>query len=200
MKPKYEKECTTITKSNSSFSYLFLIPLALGILLDLVVELGTNSWLPTFLTKSNRTSYIEAGIVLSFFWAMFSVGRLVSGKIADRYGFTKLLLIFSSLGAFAGLFALLAKGLIANIVAWGLVGLSIAPTYPIIMAIVYRRFTSSAGSVIGKIVTVGYAGSALIAPIFGTIDSILGPVYATSLIPLSSIGLMILFYKLRDTN
>jgi len=200
VKVRQKNETMSSISSKNNFDYSLLLLLSFGIFLELIVELGTNSWLPTFLSKTNRTSYIEAGVVLSIFWGAFSLSRLMSGKIADKYGFEKTLAIFSFVGMLAGVMALFTSGFILNAVIWALIGFSIAPTYPIIMAIAYQKFTSSAGATIGKIVFLGYISTLLIAPVFGTIDNLFGSIYATLLIPLSSLGLTILFLKLKKID
>lgn len=91
-------------------------------------SLGT--WTYTLLTESRGVATTLAGFFAGSYWFTFTIGRIVAGLFAKRVGVNKLVL-----GALTG--ALVGAGLLiwnpftlANVIAVGIIGLSIAPIFP----------------------------------------------------------------------
>lgn len=74
-----------------------------------VSELAVGGWLVNFLEKAYRWDTVKASGLLSAFFLLFSVGRLVLGPLTDKIGFTLSLIIFSGFSAVCT-FAALAGG------------------------------------------------------------------------------------------
>lgn len=97
-------------------------------------ETSLGTWTYTLLTESRGVDAALAGFFAGSYWFTFTIGRIVAGLIARRVGVNKLVL-----GGLAG--ALLGAGLliwnpseIANVIAVGVIGLSIAPIFPAMMS------------------------------------------------------------------
>jgi fucose permease len=97
-------------------------------------ESSLGIWTYTLLTESRGVDKTLAGFFTSSYWFTFTIGRIAAGLIARRVGANKLVL-----GGLVG--ALLGAGLLiwnpsamANVLAVGIIGLSIAPIFPAMMS------------------------------------------------------------------
>jgi len=191
-----EKRHIIIQKQQRNFDNLFIL-LSACVFLDYLIGTALTVWLPTFLVETNKVNYIESGIVLSCVWGFITIGRFAVGKIADNIGFKKTLLIFSLLGAFSGFAAIFANGFFSNAIVWGIVGLALSPTYPLIVALTYNKYSDSAGLQLGRIYAIGSFSSFIIPPLFGTVSNFAGFYVATLIIPISSLILFILVLRIK---
>jgi fucose permease len=97
-------------------------------------ETSLGTWTYTLLTESRGVDKALAGFFAGSYWFTFTVGRIVAGLIANKIGGNKLVK-----GGLIG--ALLGAGLLiwnpfvlANVIAVGIIGLSIAPIFPAMMS------------------------------------------------------------------
>ncbi|BAJ64141.1 MFS transporter [Anaerolinea thermophila] len=97
-------------------------------------ESSLGTWTYTLLTESRGVDKTLAGFFAGSYWFTFTIGRILAGLVAHRVGINKLVL-----GGLTG--ALLGAGLliwnpaeIANVIAVGLIGISIAPIFPAMMS------------------------------------------------------------------
>jgi fucose permease len=97
-------------------------------------ESSLGIWTYTLLTESRGVDKTLAGFFTSSYWFTFTIGRIAAGMIARQVGVNKLVL-----GGLVG--ALLGAGLLiwnpsemANVLAVGVIGLSIAPIFPALMS------------------------------------------------------------------
>jgi MFS family permease len=174
-----------------------LILILVASFLTFIIGMGVSTWLPTYLVGTSKVSYFESSIVLSSFWLTFAVGRLFIGKMADKEGYKKILVMFPIIQTACGITAIFLNGLIPNVIIWGIVGLMQAPYYPLLVTIAYNKFRNSSGQVMGKIVATGFAGSLIVAPLIGTLAKVTDQNMATLVIAAASFGLFITFLKMK---
>jgi len=174
-----------------------LILILVASFLTFIIGMGVSTWLPTYLVSTSKVSYFESSIVLSSFWLAFAVGRLFIGKIADKKGFKKILVIFPIIQTVCGITAIFLNNLIPNVIIWGIVGLMQAPYYPLLVTIAYNKFRNSSGQVMGRIVATGFLGSLIVAPLIGTLAKVTDQNMATLVIAATSFGLFITFLKMK---
>ncbi|MGQ9782265.1 MAG: MFS transporter [Nitrososphaeria archaeon] len=196
----YLRAPTTIKKTvaygKEEYGTSFLILLA-GMLLIFVWGAGVNSWLPTYIVSTGKASYLEASAILSCFWGATTVMRGLVGKIAEKVDEKTMLIWLTTTGFVMGVLSLFASGFVPNAIIWSVVGLSFAPVYPLIITITYNRYRRSPGRIIGRLVAIGNAGALISAPLIGEVNSISNPHVATLIIPISSLTIAILFFRLK---
>lgn len=133
-------------------------------------ESSLGTWTYTLLTESRGVDVTLAGFFAGSYWFTFTVGRVVAGVIAKRLGVNRLVL-----GGLIG--ALLGAGLliwnpseIANVVAVGIIGLSIAPIFPAMMSGTRTRVGErhSANTIGMQMAATGF-GTAVIPSLMGVL-------------------------------
>ncbi|HYF62670.1 MAG TPA: MFS transporter, partial [Herpetosiphonaceae bacterium] len=135
-------------------------------------EGGLGTWTYTLLTESRGIDPTVAGFFAGSYWFTFTIGRILAGVIARRVGGTALVL-----GGLIG--ALLGAGLLvwnpfelANVVAVGIIGISIAPIFPAMMSGTRARVGDQhAANTIGMQMTATGFGNAVIPSLMGVLAS-----------------------------
>ena len=133
-------------------------------------EGGLGTWTYTLLTESRGVDPTLAGFFAGSYWFTFTIGRIVAGVIAARTGVHKLVL-----GGLAG--ALLGSVLLiwnpfemANVVAVGFIGVSIAPIFPGMMSGTRTRVGAHhAANTIGMQMAATGLGTAAIPGLMGAL-------------------------------
>jgi len=133
------------------------------------LESTTGQWCFTLLRERHQLGIEAAGSWTSAYWASLTVGRVVFGWFADRLG-SERLLRWSSLGMLGGA-ALLAFG--SGAVGRSgllLLGLSLAPVFPTLMASTPARLGDAvARHAIGFQVSAATLGSTLLPSLTGVL-------------------------------
>ncbi|MDT8380652.1 MAG: MFS transporter [Brevefilum sp.] len=133
-------------------------------------ETSLGTWTYTLLTESRGVDKALAGFFAGSYWFTFTVGRIIAGLIANKIGVNKLVK-----GGLMG--ALLGAGLLiwnpfvlANVIAVGIIGLSIAPIFPAMMSGTKIRVGDHfAGNTIGMQMTATGLGTAVIPSLMGVL-------------------------------
>lgn len=151
-------------------------------------EATLGTWAYTLLVKSRGIDPEVAGLWVSGYWAMFTLGRIVAGVFAKRVGIN--FLVQGGLVA-----ALFGAALLwwnptnaANLVAVALIGFTIAPIFPALMSGTAERVgVHHAANTIGMQMAATGLGIALIPSLVG----ILADHISLEVIPVSLIILFI---------
>lgn len=124
-----------------------------------VSELAVGGWLVNFLEKAYAWDTVRASGLLSAFFLVFSLGRLLLGALTDRIGFVLSLIIFSCFSAVCTFAALAGGERLAFLFA--LSGAGIAIIYPTVMAFIARRYPNGSDTAITFVVTLMGLGSVI---------------------------------------
>ncbi|WP_342566397.1 MFS transporter [Paenibacillus sp. FSL R7-0345] len=124
-----------------------------------VSELAVGGWLVNFLEKAYDWDTVKASGLLSVFFLLFSVGRLVLGPVTDKIGFTLSLIIFSGFAAVCTFAAIAGGESLAFLFAAA--GLGIAMIYPTVMAFIAKRYPNGSDTAITFTVTMMGLGSVI---------------------------------------
>ncbi|MDF9842649.1 fucose permease [Paenibacillus sp. PastF-1] len=124
-----------------------------------VSELAVGGWLVNFLEKAYDWDTVKASGLLSVFFLLFSVGRLVLGPVTDKIGFTLSLIIFSGFSAVCTFAAIAGGESLAFLFAAA--GLGIAMIYPTVMAFIAKRYPNGSDTAITFTVTMMGLGSVI---------------------------------------
>ncbi len=131
-------------------------------------EVTVGTWAYTLLTESRGIGTQSAGLLISGYWAAFTVGRILAGLFAKRVGVNRLVA--------GGLVAALLGGVLlwwnpvraANLISIPLIGLAIAPIFPALISGTSRRVgANNAANTIGMQMAASGMGTAVIPSLVG---------------------------------
>lgn len=134
------------------------------------LEGSVGLWIASYLVMVRGIGTATAASIVAQFYLGITVGRLVSGFIAQWLTSENQIRVGQALIA-CGLLGLLAlDGTVAAGVSILLMGLGCAPIYPSIVALTPKRFGSKASQgLVSLQMACAYAGSMLVPPIFGLV-------------------------------
>jgi fucose permease len=175
--------------------------LLLGLFLFLYVscEVGVWNWLPRHLIaqgipESRALNILSVGFALGLL-----VGRLLASPILIRVSATAVTLIASIVMAVTTFLMLRTKRPSAALVLVGLAGLSMAPVYPTVLAIVGDVSPQMTSTAIGFAITCGWLGLAVSSRVIGGIagGDPLRLRNALTVIPASAVLMIVLSIVIR---
>ena len=133
-------------------------------------EVTVGTWAYTLLTESRGIRPESAGLLVSSYWAAFTVGRILAGLYAKRVGVNRLVtggLMVAMLGAVL-LWWNPVKA--ANLISIPLIGLAIAPIFPALISGTSRRVGAhNAANTIGMQMAASGLGTAVIPSLVGVL-------------------------------
>jgi len=131
------------------------------------LEISTAGWIRTFLEKDLAVSSESSKIILTSFWIMMMLGRLIASQVVKRVRGPQLLL-GCSVGAIAGLVLMaLAPNMLIATAGIILCGLSYAPVFPTTAGTASTYFARIFGTVFGMLMTLALLSGAVIPPAIG---------------------------------
>ena len=174
-----------------------ILALGTGIGLYVAAEMGVSSWLVRFLAAAPLT---VATTSLGLFWGGLMLGRLVSARFADRFDHLRLATAASAASAVALAGAIAVPAIPVQIALFALVGFTLGPIYPLIMAVAGERFQGRASAVSGILTAAGVVGGVVYPPLMGLLSVSVGLTAAmagTALICLGCAGAIVVAGRLR---
>ncbi len=188
--PEHDDTAPTLSRR------LYKTPLlwTFGILLGLYIgaEVGMGGWTSLYMERTTDFSADTAALVVSGFWLSFTLGRLVSTVLGGRMSAWNLLAL--ALGGALGsslLMALSAGSPTLTIIAVLLIGLSFAPTYATVIALVTVHFRRAQSHAVSFVVVMGSVGALGITWMQGVILERVSPqasIFFVSVVILMMIG------------
>ena len=174
-----------------------LLLLSLFMFLYVACEVGVWNWLTKYLVTVNFDRS-TAGHVVSYGFAFgILVGRLVVSRIIIKVPAINVLLAAAVLMSITT-YAMLSLGSPAAItLAVFCAGLSMAPVFPTVLAIVGDTFLRGTATAMGIVITCGWLGLAVSSPIIGALAQ--GDRYgrALLLLPVFSVLMIVVNFLLR---
>jgi len=139
------------------------------------IEGAAGQWTYSLFTEARSVASSTAGLWISIFWGSFTVARLISGLVVDRIGILSLLRL-SMLGGICG--AAFIWWNVANVLGFlglALVGLSLGPIFPSLIANTPRRFgVEHAANAIGFQIGAASLGVGILPGLAGVLAEHLG--------------------------
>lgn len=131
------------------------------------LEISTAGWIRTFLENDLAVTSESSKMILTSFWIMMMLGRLIASQVVRRVRGPQLLL-GCSLGAIVGL-TLMALAPNALIATAGIIlcGLCYAPVFPTTAGTASTYFSRIFGTVFGMLMTPALLSGAVIPPAIG---------------------------------
>ncbi len=111
-------------------------------------ESTLSGWFPALWVKMNTLKLIPASLIPAIFWAAITLGRLISGSIADRMGLPKFITILTSITLVLGLGLWLFAGWpMATLAVVFLIGSVLGGIFPTLMASTASHYLERTGEV-----------------------------------------------------
>jgi fucose permease len=171
---------------------------ALVFLLYTGLEVTVGQWSYSLFTIGRGVNPTQAGAWISLYWFGLTAGRFVVGAVAHRVR-PGTLLWLGALGALAGALLIgLVPAAWASVSGLMLVGLSLAPIFPALIATTAARVgVAHAANTIGLQVACAGAGAALIPWVIGQGVAVAGPpVIAPAIV--ATAGAYLLLFAVTD--
>lgn len=150
--------------------------LLLGFFAYCAAEATAMYWASTYFAEVKHISAEQAANFASLFYIGMTVGRFVSGFVADRLGDRKMIVIGTCILT-CGVAALLIPTDVypVAVAAFLVIGLGCAPVYPCIIHATPGNFgAENSGAIIGVQMASAYIGSTFIPPLYGLLGNALG--------------------------
>jgi fucose permease len=195
-KTTYCQDSTPESTSNPlASSFLWIAGLAMFFYVG--VEVSTGGWITVFWSTSLPDSFIPASSTATIFWLTLTIGRLFSGKIADRIGLTTYLFAASA-GTFllSALWRLLPQGN-WTLLLIALLGFLCSGQFPTAMAVVTAHFPGKSGIAAGFISVFSGLSGFFIPSGIGRLADIYGISVLTLSVMLLALLLMVFTYIFR---
>ncbi len=183
--------------SSNPITSPFLWVAGLAMFFYVGVEVSTGGWITVFWSTTLPDSFIPASFTATVFWLALTIGRLFSGKIADRIGLTNYLLAASTGTLLLSvLWRLLPQG------GWtllliALLGFLCSGQFPTAMAIVTAHFPGKSGIAAGFISVFAGLSGFFIPSGIGRLADIYGISVLTPSVMLLALLLVIFTYVFR---
>lgn len=132
------------------------------------LEVCAGQWTYTLLTESRGIAPSVAGAWVSGYWGCLTVGRLLSGAVVTRLSVQTMLRGCMALSLLSAALIWLNLAPWVTMVAIGLLGLSLAPMFPSLIALTPARMgPEHSANTVGFQIAAAAAGGALLASSFG---------------------------------
>jgi fucose permease len=145
------------------------------------LETTAGQWCFTLLRERHGLGVEAAGAWTSGYWASLTLGRILLGFVVDRLGPDRLLRL-ASVGMLAGAALFSAREDLVGRVGLLLLGLSLAPVFPTLMARTPARLGAASRLAVGFQVSAATLGSASLPAVAGFLVARFGlgivPVFA----------------------
>jgi fucose permease len=159
-----------VAQTTSAFATLRLPIVILSVLLFFLytgVETTTGQWSYSLFVEERSISPYMAGVMISLYWAMLTVGRIVFGAAAERTGLDRLMRL-SMMGALLAAVLFLFRSPWISLVTVGLMGLSLSAIFPTLTADTPQRVgLRHANHAIGLQTGAASVGVAVLPSLFG---------------------------------
>ena len=171
-----------------------LLLLSLFLFLYVACEVGVWNWLTKYLVAVNFDR-ATAGHVVSYGFAFgILVGRIVVSRILIKVSALNVLLAAAVLMAVTTYAMLTLGSTTAITIAVFCAGLSMAPVFPTVLAIVGDTFVRGTATAMGIAITCGWLGLAVSSPIIGSLAQ--GDQYGRALMLLPIFSVLLIFVNL----
>jgi FHS family glucose/mannose:H+ symporter-like MFS transporter len=131
------------------------------------LEVSTNGFIRTFLEKDLTSSARTSSIILTSFWVMMMVGRLVASQVVKKVRGPQLVL-GSAVGAILGLVLIaLASNVVMVAAGAAICGLCYGPIFPTTAGTASTYFSRIFGTVFGILMALALLSGAVVPPAIG---------------------------------
>ncbi len=165
-------ESEAFVSNRSALKLPFVRTALVGFVFFCAVETTSGLWASTYLHQARGMSAADAAMGASMFYGAITLGRLLTGFVANRLSGAKLIRIGQCVClAGAAVVALPVPPAVAML-GIAVIGLGTSPIYPSMLHETPRRFgAENSQAVVGLQMAFAYIGSTLVPPLFGSLAS-----------------------------
>ena len=164
--------------NNNQSGSIYMSPLlwifGLAIAAYVGIEASVYSWIPVYWGGVSGIKSIPASLTASFFWVTLTVGRLICGRIADKIGLTRFVLLVSIAVFLVSLSWTALPGAVFTLGCVFLMGFLLAGIYPTIMAYITDRFPGNSGKTVAFITIFASIGGFFAPSLLGRLADYFG--------------------------
>jgi fucose permease len=161
-------DVTILVKNNIIIYFLFLLFAYVG------VEQAIVGWLPTYLITTLGVSHFTSSSTLSLFFIGLTIGRLLTGLISEKIGYSNTLLTLSLGSSVFLLLIFIFNSAIPVILFFMFTGFFLSGVFPTVMALVGSIFPQYSGSLSGILTAAGGVGGMLLPLGMGVVSDYAG--------------------------
>ncbi|MFN8411830.1 MAG: MFS transporter [Anaerolineales bacterium] len=169
--PKSEEKAQLDFSQITKFAFKGNLP-AFYVVIGIYVaaEIGLASWLVTYLQQTRDTSVVASNQLLSLFFAMLMIGRLIGGFFVQRLGYIRSIL-FATIGSLI----CLVVGTFTNLTVFlALTGFFFSIIFPTITAAVSDDHVENTSTILGVLFTFAGIGGVIGPWLIGWTSNSLG--------------------------
>ena len=133
-----------------------------------------NNWTTTYLIDHKHMMESLSLGVLTFFVAMFTLGRFSVGVLLKKFSPKTVLTISSLVALVGGIFLAMTSSNVMTIASVGIIGFGLAAGFPVVLGVIGDRFPSWSGTAFGIALTIALTGNILINYITGIVTENFG--------------------------
>ena len=171
--------------------------LALG--LYVFTEQGISNWFVNYMKFGFDMNEQKAGLYLSLFFAIFTVGRLFGGFVVEKRGYFNILYKTLIVGAILCIVGLLLGS--NGMVVISLSGLFFSITFPTTVLSISKVFDKHVAYITGIVITAASLVGMILNKAIGMLNESIGPDKAFYIIPASAIlSAALMFYLYVNTK
>lgn len=115
-----------------------------------VIEAGMANWLVNFLQEVRKLSVDQSSLYMTFFFITFMLGRLLGGHIAEKIGYSRIILYFTIASI-----AIFACGMLLDnrfVFLFSCIGFFVSIMFPTMMSIIMKEFPTGTSSIMGFVI------------------------------------------------
>ncbi|MDB4865868.1 MAG: transporter [Cohnella sp.] len=174
----HEENHPDIRETKASRSKLVLAVYMLFFAVYVGLEMSFLHYLPSLMVHNNHLSESTASLSISLFWTTMTIGRLVSGHAADRWGGTSYLVAMCSVNVLLFLLMVGFDGLSVTFVLAACAGLAMSGMFAVALVFANRTVTGMTERTTSLLIASGGVGGAIFPKLTGWCLDQNGP-YAT---------------------
>jgi len=171
------KQKSAITPSTVStlMRDTMLILLSMVLFFESGWESLLNNWLTTYLIEGKNYHTTVSLSLLTYFIAIFTIGRFLVGIILKRYQPAYILALSSMMAVFGCIILAITKSLTMTVLALTLIGLGLASAFPVVLGSIGNRYAKYSGTAFGIALTIALFGNMFINYLTGIATEKYGP-------------------------
>jgi MFS transporter, FHS family, glucose/mannose:H+ symporter len=162
------------------------------------IEASVGNWLTTYATRTTTLTFAGSTMAVAVFWAAIVIGRASTPAILAWMSESVLYRAAVVVTAFAVALLLLAHSPVSVLAGSALTGLSLAPVFPLLLALFLRAIGRSRNA--GWVFALAGLGGAVLSWLTGMVSSSSGSLRIGLLVPGAAALLMVILgFRLRSS-
>lgn len=143
--------------------------LAVSMVFYVGTEMTVAGWLALYMSRSFDVPLMVSSLSLSLFWGAMTAGRVISGFLAERVGYEKLVLLGSGSGFACLLLAVASVSPGPAMFFFAATGFCYSSLWPTLLACAGKRFPRDTAAVFGVMIGAGGLGALVFPPLAGLV-------------------------------